>query len=176
MSAETIDAMDEILSRQAITDMLYRWCRGVDRKDWPLVRSVFHSDGYDDHGVYRGNIEGLIAFLEERHQTISQSQHIVTNILIEFAGANLAAVESYVTAFQQLDMDGASRRLMVQGRYIDKVARRDGVWRIERRTCIMEASSEEPVQPAGVAKASWTLQRRDAGDAVYVLRNALGIA
>jgi hypothetical protein len=63
----------------AIQDVLYRYARGVDRRDWELVRSVYHPDATDDHGGYRGGVDGLLDYLRARHEHIEQSLHVITN-------------------------------------------------------------------------------------------------
>ena len=83
--------VEDRLELQALT---YRWCRAVDRRDWELVRSCFHPDGHDDHGVFVGDVDGMIAWLKERHAEISQSMHHAGNMLIEFAGPDRAGVET----------------------------------------------------------------------------------
>ena len=46
--------VEELIARQEITDVLHRYCRAVDRRDPDLLRSVYHPDATDDHGVYAG--------------------------------------------------------------------------------------------------------------------------
>ena len=70
--------------RFQIEQTIRRWARAVDRRDWALVREVFHSDAIDDHGMYKGSIDGLIEGLEVRHQCITMSMHVLGNIFIEF--------------------------------------------------------------------------------------------
>ena len=43
--------------RHEIQECLFRYVRGVDRRNWDLVRSAYHPDAYDDHGNYKGNID-----------------------------------------------------------------------------------------------------------------------
>ena len=71
--------------RFRIEQVMRRWCRAVDRRDWALVRSVFHPGAIDDHGMYKGDIDGLIEWLEARHQCITMSMHVLGNVFIEFA-------------------------------------------------------------------------------------------
>jgi hypothetical protein len=59
--------------RLGIQDCLFRYVRGVDRRNWSLVRSAYHPDGYDDHGNYKGGIDGFIESLVRRHETVEQS-------------------------------------------------------------------------------------------------------
>ena len=69
--------------RFRIEQVMRRWCRAVDRRDWALVRSVFHPGAIDDHGMYKGDIDGLIEWLEARHQCITMSMHVLGNVFIE---------------------------------------------------------------------------------------------
>lgn len=58
-----------------ITDVLQRYCRGVDRRDFDLVRSTYHTDATDCHGPYNGNVDGLIQWMTRRHEGVAQSMH-----------------------------------------------------------------------------------------------------
>ena len=39
--------------RFQIEQVMRRWARAVDRRDWALVREVFHPGAIDDHGMYK---------------------------------------------------------------------------------------------------------------------------
>ena len=100
--------------RHYIQDTVLRWCHGVDRKDWDVVRSVFHPDAYDDHGMYKGDVDGLINWLQGRHPSIAFSMHTLCNLLIEFNGEDRALAESYVVAYQQyLPAEQADRATLI---------------------------------------------------------------
>ena len=90
-----------LADRHYISEPVQLWCRAVDRKDWALVRTVFHSDAYDDHGMFKGGIESLVEWLQGRHPSIAFSMHSLCNLVIEFADAKHALAESYVVAYQQ---------------------------------------------------------------------------
>ena len=36
--------LEALLDKQAITEVIYRYCRGIDRFDFELVKSCFHAD------------------------------------------------------------------------------------------------------------------------------------
>ena len=185
------DRLKRLADRLEIQELLYRYARGVDRCDWELVRAVYHPDAYDDHGNYKGGVGGFIESLKKRHATIEQSMHVVTNILIEFDGADSALVESYFVTYQRiLPQAGDARRnyyiredlpedAAVQGqaigRYVDRVSRRDGAWRIARRTVVFEVYRGTVTPPGGSLRSNWTVSRRDGRDPLEVQRAELGL-
>jgi hypothetical protein len=176
--------------RIAIQDVLYRYARGVDRRDWELVRSVYHPDATDDHGGYRGGVDGLLDYLRARHEHIEQSLHVITNCLVEFDGPDSALVESCFVTFQRVLPDAGAVRLRYRtsrplgddeavqgqavGRYVDRLERRDGVWRIARRTTVYEVYRGEPAPVGGGLEPGWTQARRDGHDPVEVQGRSLG--
>jgi SnoaL-like domain len=188
---DTKNEDQRIADRLAIQDVMYRWARGVDRRDWDLVRSVFHPDGYDDHGIYRGGVDGLIEWLRVRHSTILQSMHHIANILIEFTGPDRALVESYAVGYQRYANAGRETRvailgdgvgssdaeidMVMPGRYVDRFERRSGKWKILHRTVVFETVAAKEVGNGAQLNPSWTLARRDGDDTINRERTAAGL-
>lgn len=180
-----------LLDRLDIEELLYKYARGVDRKDWALVRSVYHPDAYDDHGNYKGDIDGFIASLQQRHATIEQSMHVITNCLIEFDGQDSAVMESYYMTAQRVLPEAGDARSnypsrdtlhtddamqgQAMGRYVDHVTRKDGVWRIAKRIVVYEVYRGQPTLPGAGLRPNWTISRRDGCDPIEVLRHELGL-
>ena len=46
--------IQELIDRQEIYDVLIRYCQGVDRCDVNLIKSVYHEDAQDGHGMFKG--------------------------------------------------------------------------------------------------------------------------
>jgi ketosteroid isomerase-like protein len=169
-----------LADRAEITDVMYRWCRAVDRRDWDAVRQVFHPDAIDNHGPFVGGVEDLIAWLTDRHRTIPFSMHLVSNILIEFAGPDSALVETYIFAAFTGGIaggEGSATDSLSWARYIDRFERRGGEWRIARRTVAFDSSLMTDVPPDAPAfDPSWAIGRRDRDDPIYKERAAMGLA
>lgn len=177
--------------RREIEACLLRYVRGVDRKNWELVRAAYHPDAHDDHGNYKGGIDGFIESLVKRHATIEQSMHVVSNIAIEFAGPDAALVETYFITHQRLSPEAGDARLPylrgapirpdqaveteVIGRYVDHMTRRGSAWRIQRRTVVFEVSRGQPAPAGGGLQAHWALSRRDGNDPLELARRELGL-
>jgi hypothetical protein len=147
--------VDELLAKQAITEVIFRYARAIDRMDEALLRSCFHSGSQHQH-FFEGPSSApllpssdeapgdFVAFALARLRTYSRTHHQMGNTLIDFVAIDSANVETYFTAFHRMrplgdplageqacdtDMD-----FFVGGRYIDEFACRDGVWGITRRT------------------------------------------
>ena len=64
-----------LIARAEITEVLTRYVRGADRNDWQLLRTCYHADATDDHGLYSGDLEGLITFLTALAATLRSTSH-----------------------------------------------------------------------------------------------------
>jgi SnoaL-like domain len=147
----TESAIDELVAKQAITEVLHRYCRGIDRRDWELLRSCYHADAHDDHAIYRGEREGLIDFMREFITAqVSATKHTVTNILISVTG-DTATAESQIHAWHRmLPESGASDApptdLAVSARNVDRLERRDGEWRFASRILVFDWVRSETIE------------------------------
>ena len=76
--------LQELIDRQTITDVLTRYCRGVDRMDIETVRSVFHPDAVTHHPPYAdGPVEEFLTSLEVSADQTTRWTHSLTNALVE---------------------------------------------------------------------------------------------
>lgn len=191
MTAMTERTEMRLEDRHQIQDLALAYARGVDRRDWALVRSVYHPDAHDDHGAYKGGVDGFIDWLERRHAFIAHSMHFVTNCLIEFAGPDSALVETYYLAQQTMGPEAGESRLMllgdrkvapdaavameVAGRYVDHFERRGGKWAIARRIVVFEKVRATEDASLTIAE-DWVGQRRDGDDTLNRMRRQLGLA
>lgn len=137
-------SLDEISAHLEIRQTLARYSRGVDRRDLAMLKSVYHDDATDDHGLFRGTGHDFAEWLLAMHNQFPQiGQHHITQSYIELDGRT-AHVESYYLAINPMvDADSGSPYLMpTGGRYLDRFEQRDGAWRIARRVCTIDWSRE----------------------------------
>lgn len=152
--------------RLAITDLLYRYCRSVDRLDVPLGHSIWHDDGYADYGaeVYQGDGRGVIDHICAQHGRTLHHSHQVTNILIELDG-DRAGSEAYHFACLRVASGERVKQISVWGRYIDRWSRRDGRWGLDRRLTIRDFDEIRDVMPL----ADHDIGQRNQGDPSYAV-------
>ncbi|WP_028602856.1 nuclear transport factor 2 family protein [Ottowia thiooxydans] len=133
------EALQALLDREAIRDCLYRYCRGIDRRDEEALRSAYWPDATDRHGPYQGSATGFIDWaLGKLKASDSRIVHRISNPLIELQG-DQALVESYFDAIQEeLNAEGLPVEALLSGRYLDRFERRNGEWRIIARTVVYD--------------------------------------
>src|SRR5882757_7393362 len=116
----------DLIDRQAILDCMRRYCRGVDRRDDEIIRSVYHEDAIDDHGAFLGDREAFIEWGRQRAATGPlTTQHHITNHSCEIDGDTAHAETYYVYNARLRD----ETVLAAGGRYLDRLERRNGEWR-----------------------------------------------
>jgi hypothetical protein len=131
--------LQALADHQAITDLIFRYCRSVDRLDVPLGHSIWHENGTADYGesFYQGDGPGVIDLICTQHSKLLHHSHQVSNILIELDG-DRAGSEAYVTAALRMRRDGTLLHMSVWSRYIDRWSRRDGRWGLDERIAIRD--------------------------------------
>jgi ketosteroid isomerase-like protein len=164
MDLEREERIAGICDRQAITDVLHRYCRAVDRLDHELLLSVYHPDALDDHGTFSGTAEAFanrtIARMAEAYEA---TQHLLSNITIELQGDS-AHVESYVVAVHAMAGNAIEQ---AGARYIDRFERRDGEWRIARRVAVIDWYVTGSRGAPSAHLDAFLRGRRDRADPVY---------
>jgi len=156
-----------LIDKKEITEVLYRYARAVDRKDFDRVADCYFPDAIDNHGGYIGTVAGLIEDMKSRHATIDSSLHYVTNVLIDLDG-DTADVESYCLCYLRQApavAGGPQSRATVKCRYVDRFERRDGQWRIADRIVVFDESVTDEIVDA--LSPSWVRSRRSFEDPVF---------
>ena len=139
-------ALDILLVKQEISDAMMRYCRGIDRHDEDLIRSVYHEDAYDDHGFGGGAPAWDMAKAYGQPSSVYKAaQHFIGNLLVEVDGET-AASETYFIALQRFEHDEMDYDFVIAGRYLDRWERRDEVFKISRRTLVWDWMRTDPVR------------------------------
>lgn len=147
MNVNDPNALQSLIDREAIRECLYRYCRGVDRRDEEALRTSYWPDATDQHGPYQGSAKGFIDWaLEKLHGGNGRGIHRISNILIDLRG-DQALVESYFDAQQEeRSADGQLVEVLLAGRYLDRFERRNGEWRILARTVVYDRMRKVPME------------------------------
>lgn len=159
-----------LLAKQEIEEIVLRYCRGIDRRDFDLVRSCYHADATDQHGSFSGGVEAYLEWVEGLTARYRWTMHFVGNVLIELGEEpDRAACETYGISLHRSDDPRPFMNLATGFRYLDRFERRDGEWRIADRVAVGEWSMRLPQESWWEIPESHETGRRDATDALYRL-------
>ena len=128
--------VQRLTDRADILECIATHARGCDRHDATLLTSTYHDDGIDEHGTTTIAGPEYATWANAVHAATSQAHlHNITTHSCEIDGDE-AHAESYVLV-ALLANDGKSTTVMC-GRYIDRLERRDGAWKIAVRRSTVE--------------------------------------
>jgi len=157
-----------LLDRDAIWDCVYRYARGLDRHDPEIFASPYHEDAIDRHGDFVGRRDEFVSWgLDLLASRWDAHTHFMTNNRVEIDG-DIAHSESYVL-FAQRRRDGTKVDLG-GGRYIDRLERRDGEWRIAAREVVIEWVCAADGTATRFGRAAFPAGTLDRGDTPTVAR------
>jgi SnoaL-like domain len=165
-----LDAIKGLADKMAITDLIHRYCRSMDRMDHELGYAIWHEDGTADYGpeVFQGSGRGFIDWVCDSHKHLDAHSHQVSNIVIELEGDH-AGSEAYVTATLQRTREGKTTQMMVWSRYIDLWSKRGGHWGIDKRVAVIDFDEVREITPLKPHDQG----RRDRSDPSYAALKGL---
>jgi len=133
--------LEHLLQRQDILDCLIRFSRGMDRFDRELFLSAFHPDAIIAAGEFVGGPVALFDWASALHDHgQSATHHNLLNHSCELDG-DVAHTETYYL-FVGRNRDDTN--WIAGGRYVDRLERRDGAWKIALRCNAIEWSGMVP--------------------------------
>ncbi len=143
-------AIERMLARDEIREVLSAYARGVDRGDAELLRSCYHADAIEEHaGNYTGNAHVYVDGAVPRIERMGAMQHLLGSSHIDLKG-DTAYVETYVWTFLRIKVDEREVDTFTGGRLVDRFERRDGAWKIAHRWTVFDWNRDTPSNQAWV--------------------------
>ena len=153
--AVTDPHLQSLLAKQACAEVMMTYCRAIDHRDEALLRSVFHPDSLHRHGFQgpssnpkltapAGRPADFVAYALAVLAGHTHTHHQLGNIFVELEGDGVTAyTEAYFTAFHRMRARGdplaaanaydTQMDFWVGGRYMDRMEKREGLWKIASR-------------------------------------------
>lgn len=134
--------LQEMLDHHEIRKALALYCHACDRGDAALMASVYAGeDSFDDHGLVQASgpeyAEKMSANIAERTDAV---WHVLGQSMIVVDG-DTAGVETFFLGYMRLKpVDGVSKLNQLAGRFVDRMVKIDGQWKIKHRTCVRDTS------------------------------------
>ncbi len=145
-SANNNATLATLLAKEEIRELALLYCRGVDRKDAALLRSLYTDDATDTHGdTFDGPASDYVDFLEKSFPYMRYSGHHACNHLISVDG-DTGEGEIYALAYHIIpDGKGGWLEDFMCVRYLDHYRKcADGRWRFAKRVITYDLRKQAP--------------------------------
>lgn len=142
--------LTELADRLAIAETLALYCRGIDRCDPAQLAAAFTPDAMIDYGDGAKPIADVIPGLMAGLGSMRLTQHNISNTVMRLTGET-AKAETNCVALHIIPTPDGEVELVVGGRYLDRLAKQEGRWRIAERLYVMDWNRTAPatMQVAG---------------------------
>lgn len=131
MSETTVELL---VDRAEISDVMHRYCRAVDSRDWDLLTSCFTEDLTADFRSFAGReaVSGRDTWVAAVRSTVGgldATQHMTANHLHDLGG-DTAGLRADLQAVHVLQNDLGDAEYTVGGYYTCDFVRRSDGWKI----------------------------------------------
>lgn len=166
------DQLQEMLDHHDIRVLLSEYCHACDRHDYLRMADTYHDDSWDDHGNYKmPGKEFAVVAVAANLKDANMVMHHLGQSLINVDG-DKAGADTYFLASVSTTEGGKEVINQIAGRYVDRLERLDGTWKIKTRICVREWSISLPVDRDWLAGHDFVMGQRSGSDPSYA---ALGI-
>lgn len=146
------DALQQVLDRLEIGELLARYSTALDTRNWDLLGAVFLPNARCDYGSL-GTPQGLDEIVSLVRGTIADldaTQHLVGNVVVDVRGDEATADCYLISQHIRRDTPGGDHYFL-GGRYSDRLVRTAHGWRIAHRTLhrMWTAGNREVVRRPG---------------------------
>lgn len=133
--------IDKLLAKQAITELIYKYPRALDRGDREMLMSLAHPGAKMRFGTRDfPHWEAYVDWLIKAHDEMAGNNHRISNILIEVNG-DRAVSECTGTATLLVPKEGNPNlyeERWMHSRYLDTWSRRNGKWALDGRHTVSD--------------------------------------
>jgi hypothetical protein len=159
--------LQELIDHHEIRKLLAEYCHACDRADPAMMLACYSGDeSFDDHGHVKASGPEYVRVMGDLVVSRTEAaSHVLGQSLIRVEGDN-ASAETFFVAFFRIPGSGGEPPRMNQlvGRFVDRLERVDGGWKIRHRTCVRDTSLTLAVTRDDYAAYGFVEGTRDASD------------
>ncbi len=149
--------LQALLDRQACEDVLIRYGRTLDWLDEAGQTACYWPDAVIDYGFFKGTAEDWIPVVMGLEAASPRRWHMTSGIIVEVNG-DKAISECYgLSMGASKNEQGELIAAVFGGRYLDELEKREGEWRLSKRTYIADWSHSFPDGLDAMAESGFML-------------------
>lgn len=133
---DTDAELRRISDRLAVEDLLFRYSRAIDTRNFDLLDEVFTPDGVADYtssGGIRGTLAEVKEWLGAALGVFTVVQHLITNVAVDFAGDEARSTCYMINPLGYPAEGDKTEMIFCGGLYHDQLVRTAEGWRIRER-------------------------------------------
>jgi SnoaL-like protein len=138
--------MRDLEDQLAISTLMQRWALARDTGDWEALSATAHPGATMTTTWFDGGFDAFVESCRASWAKGSRSQHVLGGTVAEVAG-DRAIAQTRMSINVRSRLDGIEVDAVCVGRFFDRVEKREGAWRIARRSVIYEKDRIDPVDP-----------------------------
>jgi hypothetical protein len=147
MAQDNTYQLQQLLDKQALLDLNMQYCRAVDRRDYALLKSLYHPGAIEDRGaIFSGSSDEFVDWVAADGGNYELTVHRLFNTLFIVDG-DQAQGEIYAEAYHRTVGENPAE-VIAGGRYLDHYEKRDGRWGIVRRSSTIDRCEMRELDPA----------------------------
>ena len=134
------------------------------------MASVYARESWDDHGIVQAPGEEfsriMCGMIAETTQTMS---HVLGQSLIDLRGDEAGAETYFIAVARETTAEGMERCSQLGGRFVDRLVREDGTWKVKHRTVVRDWSVAIPLTHDWESSNTLTPGQRSNADPSYAV-------
>jgi len=149
MDGSDMDAndMDDLKDKYACAELIQAWGLYRDQGKWPELLATFSSDGQIAVSWFSGGFGEFVDRCRQAFDAGQRSKHQIFPSLVRLA-RDRAVAETNVIILVRQKIGGVLTDMTSFARFLDRLERRSGAWRIAERTAIYERDRLDAVEPS----------------------------
>lgn len=130
-----------------ITQLILKWGCFRDQGLWQELLSTFHTEGTIEVSWYKGCFDGFVTASKEMAKNKNFSKHLIYPPALKING-DKATSETNVIIMARGKTGPLEVDITSYARFYDLVEKRDGIWRVLKRSTIYEKDRIDSVRPS----------------------------
>ena len=128
-------------------ELIQAWGFARDQGKWDDLAAIFHPGGEIAVSWFRGPYPEFVAHCRRNFGKGSEAKHLLWPARVHVNGAR-ATAETSVAILVRQTIEGIAVDLNSNGRFLDRLEKRTGAWKMVERAALYEKDRLDPVEPS----------------------------
>jgi hypothetical protein len=142
-----VSEMNDLNDKYACAELIQAWGLYRDQGKWPQLLATFSLEGQIAVSWFSGDFAKFVDLCRQAFEAGQRSKHQIFPSVVRLAG-DRAVAETNIAILVRQKISGVLTDMTSYARFLDRVERSAGAWRIAERTAIYDRDRLDPVEPS----------------------------